>query len=630
MTAAAITRDQGLRRALLGPELNLCPRMSPDGRVIAFLRTCENGQELWLRHSDGCERFVVGLPGELACDLRWTADGSALALRRAQRGRESWQLSVLSLANLELIDLPSPGPVTEYWLSSSDPDALAMCCRSAGTRRLEVFLADLARPGAEPTAMSPNPGFYQWLVDGDLHQRGGIRLRPDGSAQVMLGDRPDTARKVLTVGRNAVADLSVQQFSRDGERLFLLTSQDSASRRLVAIEARTGVIATVFEHPRLDIAGYPITRDGVWFNPDSGLPDIYSVIDQRLIYHTQDRRLRRALDHLRATDNFSPLIIERGAGDRVWLVVYVRDDGPIDYRFFDPETGRSRSQLVNRPDLTGRRLPKLGDFFFTASDGRRLAGYFMRPLGSAGPLPTVMLVHGGPAGRDYWRFNSDAQYLALLGYQTLHINYRGSCGFGARFRLAGHGEWGGRMQQDLYDAVDQGIAEGIVDPRRVAFMGSSYGGYAALLSGCTRQDLARCVIAISAPCDLASLALRPSAYWSPLAVQVRRQVTARQAGPDLDEAELMRRSPSHLLRRSSAPVMLVHGARDPRVAVSEIDGFAARAQELGIPLRYLRFDDEGHQVKSAANRITMFAAIEEFLEEHFAVSSPSDQEAVQP
>ena len=105
-------------------------------------------------------------------------------------------------------------------------------------------------------------------------------------------------------------------------------------------------------------------------------------------------------------------------------------------------------------------------------------------------------------------------------------------------------------------------------------------------------------------------------YWQPLAILLRRQVLGHPEGRQLDEPALERRSPQHALNEKCAPVLIAHGVRDPRVPVAEVDDFAARARTLGVPVRYLRFDDEGHHVKSNANREILFREIEDFLEEH--------------
>jgi dipeptidyl aminopeptidase/acylaminoacyl peptidase len=616
-----VSRSGGtpLRRELLAFEKNTSARLSPDGRSVAFVRNADDGQQLWVRTAAGAERPLGAHPGEMLSDLRWTADGSVLLYRYAQRGREAWRLAGVRPATAERTSLRPAGPVGEYWTGRSDPAAVVYSSRTPRSAYPELFRADLGAPEASPAQLKPNPGFHRWLVDGQLRQRGGIRLRSDGAAEVVLGESLDTAREVLRIGIDAVADLFVQGFSADGRRLYLLTSQQSATRRLIAIDARTGGTETIFAHPSLDLASYPIAGQGVWCDPGSGMPDVCSVMGRRLDYFPLTERLESVISRLQATDEHMPVIIDRSADDQTWLVVHVRDNGPIDYRLFDTRTGRSATQFVNRPALVGYRLPRLEDFSFTASDGRALTGFAMRPLEHTLPLPTVVLVHGGPAGRDIWRFHADAQYLASLGYLSLHINFRGSTGYGTGFRLAGNGEWGGLMQQDLYDAVAHAVSTGLADPGRVAMYGASYGGYAALLGACTRPDVVRCAVAISPPCDLVSLAGAPGPYWQSLATQLRRQVLCPETGPPLDTAELRRRSPLNMVRGAQVPVLLVHGVRDPRVATSEVDTFAAQAREAGMPIRYLRFADEGHNVKANANRAVMFQAVEEFLEAHLAV-----------
>jgi dipeptidyl aminopeptidase/acylaminoacyl peptidase len=608
--------EDALRLRLLGMQRNHSARLCPHGRNVAFLRTANDGPEVWL-HTGAAERRLVAHPGETVADLRWTTDGGAVVYRRAEHGREAWRLSAVPLPGPDPVLIPAAGPVTDYWLGTSDPTAVVYACRVKGERLAQLFRASLADPGSAPVALPANPGVHRWLVDGDLRPRGGIVLAADGSAEVRLGDDPATARPVMSVDAASLPDFAVLRFSRDGSRLFVISSTGAATRRLVALTV-DGPPVTVFEHPDLDLDSYPVAPDGVWFDPVSGEPDICSVMDQRLRYHFLTPGPPAAVAHVTATDEGSRLIVDRAADDRSWLIAEVHDRGPLRQYLYDTATGRTDHLMVNRPELLGVRLPGLENFCFEAGDGRPITGYAMRPLDPAPPYPTVVLVHGGPAGRDTWRFHAEAQYLASLGCLSLHVNYRGSRGFGTEFRQAGNGEWGGLMQQDLYDAVAHGVTTGLVDRRRVVFMGASYGGYAALLAACTRPDLVRGAIAISPPCDLVSFATTPPTYWRALAASLMRQILRRPDGRTIDRATLEDRSPAHALDSSCAPVLIAHGARDPRVPVRDVDAFVERATGLGNAVTYLRFTDEGHHVKSDRNREILFGEIKTFLERHNA------------
>jgi dipeptidyl aminopeptidase/acylaminoacyl peptidase len=609
-TSGVVDTDQVLR-ALLVAETNSQFVLSNGGTAVAYVRTTGAGQELWT-DAGGRHWCLAVHDGCRLSDVRWTADDSTVVYRHAERGREAWHLSGVRVTDRVRVPLVADGSLAEYWLSPDTP-ALAFS-RRTGTGRTDLYTVDLDRPD-RPSLLCANPGYHRWLVDNALRPRGGIVLRADGSAQVLLGADPASARAVLTVDVDAVADLAVQRFSRDDTRLFVVTSAGAAVRRLVAIGA-DATTRTVYAHPALDLGGYPVAGDGVWFDPGTGEPDLCSVMDQRLRYHPLTPRIRVAVDRLRGTTDAGPVLTGRSRDDRVWLVSTVHDRGPLEHAYVWPETGRRQAIAVNRPELIGVDLPGLRDLSVTAGDGCRLEGYLLRPAAATGALPTVVLVHGGPAARDLWRFHAEAQYLAALGYQSVHLNYRGSTGFGTAFRLAGNGEWGGRMQEDLYDAVRHGIDTGLVDPHRIAFFGASYGGYAALLAACTRPDLVRCAVAVSPPCDLTSFVDTPPGYWRPLAVQLRRQVVRPVGGGEVDAGTLDARSPLHAVDPSCAPVLIAHGVRDPRVPVGTVDAFVDRSRRLGNTVRYLRFDDEGHFVHGNDNRALLYREVAEFLEVH--------------
>ncbi|HEU5356624.1 MAG TPA: alpha/beta fold hydrolase [Actinocrinis sp.] len=600
-----------LRRALLASERLTSPVLAPDGQSIAFVRTNHDGPELWLRDGYGSERLLARHPGEQLRDIRWSADSSVLFYRHAQRGRELWSLAAIRRAGLTRIAVATAASVIEYWLSGNDPKAVVYSARRPGERQAHLYRSTIAHQDAGPELVAENPGYHRWLVDGDLRARGGTRLLADGSLAVDLGPDPATARTALTVDTDSVAQVAIERFSPDGSRLFALIGDPAGRRRLVSIAAADGALETVFEHPTLDVAGYPITGEGVWYSPQTGLPDVCSVVGQRIEYCGLTADAQRTVDRMVAASDVPTVLIDRSIDGRRWLIVHVHDDGPIAYHIWDCVTEASQPLFVNRPELLGRELSRLEDFCFTASDDQRIGGYLMRPRGRTGAQPTVLIVHGGPASRDLWRFHADAQYLASLGIQSLHVNYRGSSGYGGAFRRAGYGEWGGRMQQDLYDAIGHGVALGIVDPDRVAVFGASYGGYAALLAGCTRPDLVRCAVAVSPPCDLVAFTEEPPAFWQPLAPQLRRQVIG-----DAGRAELERRSPWHTLSAASSPLLIAHGERDPRVPIADVDRFAAHAADLGVPVRYLRFPDEGHHIRANANREVLFAEIELFMEKY--------------
>jgi dipeptidyl aminopeptidase/acylaminoacyl peptidase len=143
----------------------------------------------------------------------------------------------------------------------------------------------------------------------------------------------------------------------------------------------------------------------------------------------------------------------------------------------------------SQPDLEQYEFVPKRAVDFAARDYEQLHGYLTEPAQFCRPGPLVLLVHGGTWGRDHGLFDSEVQWLADRGYACLQVNFRGSLGYGKRFFDLARREWGGRMQDDLTDAVGWAVQQGIAEPSRVAIMGMSYGGYAALASAA----LTRCV-----------------------------------------------------------------------------------------------------------------------------------------
>ncbi len=167
-----------------------------------------------------------------------------------------------------------------------------------------------------------------------------------------------------------------------------------------------------------------------------------------------------------------------------------------------------------------------------------MAGYLSFPPGEERRgLPTVLLVHGGPWYRTVWRFDPNAQWLANRGYLCVQVNFRGSTGYGKTFLNAGDREWGGKMQDDLLDAVDWAVGHGYADPGRVGIFGASYGGYAALCGVAFTPEVFCCAVDLCGTANLkAHIEARPT-YWP-------RQEWHRRVGDPATEADfLWSRSP---------------------------------------------------------------------------------------
>jgi dipeptidyl aminopeptidase/acylaminoacyl peptidase len=267
-------------------------------------------------------------------------------------------------------------------------------------------------------------------------------------------------------------------------------------------------------------------------------------------------------------------------------------------------------------------LVKMHPVTIKSRDGLNLVSYLSLPLDAdpngsgrpSKPLPMVLVVHGGPWGRDSWGFDSEHQLLANRGYAVLSVNFRASTGLGKAFTNAGNKEWAGRMHDDLLDAVDWAIAERIADPQRVAIMGGSYGGYATLVGLTFTPEKFACGVDIVGPSNLVTLLSTIPEYWVPQLQLFKDRVGDHTT--DEGKKLLGERSPLNFADKIQRPLLIGQGANDPRVKQAESDQIVAAMRAKKIPHTYVLFPDEGHGFARPENNLAFYAVAEAFLAEH--------------
>jgi dipeptidyl aminopeptidase/acylaminoacyl peptidase len=408
-------------------------------------------------------------------------------------------------------------------------------------------------------------------------------------------------------------------FTRDGERIYLLDSRDANTARLVRLDLASDRPTVLAEDPRYDVSG-------VVLHPDTR--------DVQLVGFSRARHEWTVLDPAVAADvaairSLSPgdfAIVDRTHADDTWVVAFTRDTDGVSYWRYERTGHRGRLLFATRPDLSRHTLAEMRPIAFTARDGLKIEGYLTLPPGvPPRDLPLVLDVHGGPWHRDEWGYDPESQWLANRGYACLQVNFRGSTGYGKEFLNAGNREWGGKMHDDLVDAVEWAVGRGIADRSRLAIYGGSYGGYAALVGATFTPDLFRCAVAIVGPSNLITFIETIPPYWSTFLSMLHERV-----GNPATEAEFLRsRSPLTHVDRIRIPMLIAQGANDPRVKRSESEQIVAAMKAKGIPHEYLVFDDEGHGFAKPENRLTFYAVAERFLAEHLGGrAEPAEAEPV--
>lgn len=351
----------------------------------------------------------------------------------------------------------------------------------------------------------------------------------------------------------------------------------------------------VAANPRVDI-------DNVVRSGDGQRVIGYTYVDEKrhtVYFDSEYQALRKSL--AKALPN-SPMIdfVSTSADGQKILLFAGSDTDPGRYYLFDKTKKSLGEVLVDRPQLAGRNFAPMKPVSYKAADGTIVPAYLTMPVGKpAKGLPAIVFPHGGPSARDEWGFDWIAQFFAARGYVVIQPNYRGSAGYGDQW-LNENGFKGWKTSiSDVNAAARYLASEGIADPNRIAIVGWSYGGYAALQAAATEPSLYKSVTAIAPVTDLAMLK-RDASYFT----NKREVGKFVGSGPHLLEG-----SPTNLAANIKGPVLLVHGDLDNNVFIGHSDKMEEQLRKAGVQVEYLRYKGLDHQLADSQVRAQMLAKI---------------------
>ena len=598
---------------LLGNPERAGAQISPDGKRLSFMAPLDGVMNVFVGDAGaGNERPVThdterGIQGYF-----WAHDNRHIMYVRDKDGSENFRLYDVDMETGVERDLTPFDDVQCQVIAHRKefPNDVLLGLNRDNPQLHDVYHLDLTT--GELEKIVENPGFLGWVVDTDLKVRGGVQPLPDGGALfVVRDDEASDWRPLLQVPPEDAESTGPLGFTRDGGSMYVQTSVDANTGRLVKLNIATGAVEVIAEDAEYDIAG-------AMLNPDTREVEAVLVYRDRLEYQVLDDSIRGDIEALQRLSSGDLSINDRSDDDTTWLVTFDDDSGPVKFYTWDRDAKTATFLFDHRPLLNDYPLVPMEPFSFTARDGLTIHGYLSFPAGvEHADLPAVLTVHGGPWVRDGWGLDPEAQWLANRGYVCVHVNFRGSSGYGKNFLNAGDREWGAKMHDDLLDAVEHLVAQGIVDRDRVAIYGGSYGGYAALIGATFTPDVFRCAISMVGPSNLNTLIASIPEYWRPLLSMFHKRVGDH-------EDFLWSRSPLSKVDNIRIPVLIAQGENDPRVKQAESEQIVAAMKEHGIEYEYALYENEGHGLVKPENRLDFYRRADRFLSEHLGGRSEID------
>jgi dipeptidyl aminopeptidase/acylaminoacyl peptidase len=589
-------------------------RVSHDGTKISYLAPRDGVMNVFVGPIDdpAAAKPVTNDKQRGIRSYFWAYDNKHVLYVQDSKGDEDWHIYSVDLDSGETKDLTPYDKVAAQidGISEKFPGEIIVGLNDRDPQFHDLYRVNIGT--GERELVQKNTEYAGFVVDDDFKVRFASKMMPDGSLQYFEPDGSGGWKEYINVGSDDTLTTSIAGFDKTGQKLYLTDSRGRNTSALVEVDLASGEQKVLASNDKADVSG-------VIAHPTEKNIQAVSFDYLRPEWQVLDESIAPDLEYLKTVADGELQVASRTQDDKLWIVAYVMDDGPVRYYRYDRPNKKAEFLFTNRKSLEGQPLAKMHPVVIKARDGKELVSYLTLPKASdpnnigrpKEPLPLVLLVHGGPWARDLWGYDTEHQLLANRGYAVLSVNYRGSTGLGKEFTNAGNKEWAAKMHDDLIDAVDWAVAEKIADPAKVAIMGGSYGGYATLVGLTFTPEKFACGVDIVGPSNIFTLLSTIPPYWAPMIQMFKDRV----GDPTTEEGKklLGERSPLNFVEKISKPLLIAQGANDPRVKQSEADQIVAAMKEKKIPLTYVLFPDEGHGFARPQNNLAFYAVAEAFL-----------------
>lgn len=617
--------------SLYGAGAKGMPKISPDGKLLAYLAPAANGViNVWIK-TPGKEddRVVTGSDKRSIYGYQWAMNSRHILYLQDSDGDENFHIFATDIGTQTTRNLtPFKGAKAQNILvDPAHPNKILAGINVRDKRFFDMYRIDLLTGKSRKVA--DNPGDVRWwLADTDFIVRAAVAINPKNADMVLrVRDAADKPWRTLIhwpFGETGLlegygSEIAIA-FTKDNNAIFVQAAFSGDIPQLAKVDVKTGKVleivasdpkACIWSRMGLTLYDKPV----VLFHPETREVQAVGFYYLKPSWKTLIPEFKKDFELLSRKHQGVFKIDSRDLEDKLWTVKYLSDSGSGAFYLYD----RSKKKLMflyeTEAHLKKFKLSELKPVVIKARDGWDIPSYLMLPVGVPPKnLPLLVMPHGGPWARDEWGFDEISQLFANRGYAVLKPNFRGSAGFGKKHLNAGIGQWGvGVMQNDITDAVKWMIKEGIADPKRIGIFGGSYGGYAVLAGLAFTPDLYACGVDLYGPSNVRSSINSMPPWWEIIKTRWIRRIDEKVM---TDDAVNRRISPLFHVDKITAKLLILHGANDPRVAISESRQIVETMRKHKRDVTYVVYPDEGHGFVIPANIADALMRIEVFLAKH--------------
>lgn len=599
-------------------------KLSPDGTMMSFMRRHDGNPQFVVVNVDSKE-VVRGFITDSSDQFEWyrwvTNDKLLLSVSTAGTflGEEVryTRLILVQLSDGTLSPLFGRTEVVEgdnVIHVAEDGSYILVSIQKSVYDYPSVMRHELVPGGKVQTVQTPREGVWNWVAD----DKGAVRMGTGwkgGKLSIYYRAEPTGNLKLiarLKEGDSADGYWDALQITSGSDEGYVLSEGETGRVGLRRFNFATReVVETIYEHPEWDLDSVVLRKR----KPFAA----YFTADRDEV-HYFDEEARKQHDNMRKALGDVEVWVSSRAKDGARMLVWAGNEAdPGVLYLFEPAARRMEEVAQIRPSLDFRLLAQPKPIGYTARDGTVIRGYLTLPRGRPGRgLPLIIMPHGGPYGvRDKLEYDDEVQLLANRGYAVLQPNFRGSGGYGEAFFELGSGQIGRAMQDDLDDAMDWAVREGIADPARVCVVGSSYGGYAAMWAVIRNPERYRCAASWAGVTDLDRQLRYDKQSFSRGGFKRWRDRVRGEGARDMKDV-----SPLWRADQLDRPLLLAHGTKDIVVPFSQYKAFEKATRAVRMRPQTLVVEGEGHGFSKAENEQRWYDALEGFLAEHNPADLP--------
>ncbi|HWP95142.1 MAG TPA: S9 family peptidase [Gammaproteobacteria bacterium] len=596
--------------------------LSPDGRYLAALAPSEGRRNIALIDlvDRSKSRFLTRVDKDIA-GYFW-ASNDRLVFTLDNDGNESFGLYAIGLDGRPIRTLIEPGTgLTSVRTATvlddlrDEDDYILIAYNKRDLRYQDVYRLNIKNGALDMVARNPGD-VATWVPDHKGRIRAAVAQK-ELVTEIRYRKDEDSDWQVIASFQFPEPTWFPIGFDYDDRTLLVASQIQDDTSDIYRFDPETKTWGErVFGRDDVDVSGL------IWSDHRSKIIGAAYYVDKpyRTYFDEDEAALMASIEAAFPGEEVTVTSVTRDESKRIVIVWSDREPGR--YYLFDRTSGKLEFLAKVADWIDPAQMSPMKYVSFKSRDGLTLYGYLTVPKNSNGKnLPLIVNPHGGPYGvRDQWGFNPEHQFLASRGYAVLQVNFRGSGGYGYKFLTAGFKQWGRKMQDDITDAVQWAISEGIADPKRICIYGGSYGGYATMAGLVFTPELYQCGVNYVGVTDVPLLFETMPRLWE----LQRAQLAVMVGDPEKERAFLDDISPINHVANIRAPVFIVHGDLDPRVNIKHAEKLRMRLEELGKPYEWLVKYNEGHGFRKEENRIELYKKMETFFAKYLGQAASQD------